>query len=94
MSIDLTLVGNYLKESDNLDTLDEILDATDRFSRTATTSALRALFERVESDMGLERQAFMQLSNKQKFYLVRGAYPDREADIRKFVLERFYKASS
>lgn len=93
-SIDLTPVGKHLSSSDNLNDLEGFLSEEDEFTKFAMNSAFSVLYGRVGETLDIEKDVYSQLSNINKFYLVRGAYPEREQELRAFILERFYKAAS
>ncbi|MZI96147.1 hypothetical protein F9817_23500 [Vibrio sp. CAIM 722] len=90
-NIDLSLAGNYLTSSDDLGALDKMLVAQDDFSNSAMRCALSALFGRIGKVLDIKEDVYNQLSNLNKFYLVRGAFPEQEQELRAFILERFYK---
>ncbi|MBQ4800411.1 hypothetical protein J8L73_14925 [Pseudoalteromonas sp. MMG006] len=92
--IDLSLAGNHLDSSDNLSSLDRLLIIQDDFSKSCMNSAMSALFERVNKKLDMEKAIYNKLSNINKFYLVRGALPEQENDLRAYILERFYKCIS
>ncbi|MBB1270977.1 hypothetical protein [Shewanella sp. SR44-3] len=92
--IDLTLVGNYLDSSDDLSKLESMLIAQDDFSKYAMNSAMEILFSRVAKALDIEEAVYKKLSNINKFYLVRGAFPEYEKELRSFILERFFKSTS
>lgn len=89
--VDLSLAGNYLHELDGLDELEKLLMSDDSFSITSMNCAMSALFGRIGNVLEIDKAIYDQLSNTNKFYLVRGAFPDREKELRSFVIERFYK---
>ncbi|EPR4991336.1 hypothetical protein ACU6DI_000320 [Vibrio navarrensis] len=89
--VDLSLAGTYLHESDDLDSLEKFLTSDDSFSTTSMNCAMSALFGRIGNALEIDEAVYDQLSNTNKFYLVRGAFPDREQELRAFILERFYK---
>jgi hypothetical protein len=92
--IDLTLVGNYLDSSDDLSQLENMLIAQDDFSKHAMNSAMAILFSRVSKALDIEDAVYKKLSNINKFYLVKGAFPEYEIELRAFILERFFKSTS
>ncbi|OEA23894.1 hypothetical protein BBM55_03795 [Vibrio parahaemolyticus] len=89
--VDLSLAGNYLVESDRLSALEKFLKSDDDFSKTAMNCAMSALFGRIGNAIDIDKAVYDQLSNTNKFYLARGAFPDREQELRAYILERFYK---
>ncbi|MEW2838658.1 hypothetical protein WMQ42_05660 [Vibrio diabolicus] len=89
--VDLSLAGAYLHESDDLGSLEKLLTSDDVLSRTSMNCAMSALFGRIGNALDIDETVYEQLSNTNKFYLVRGAFPEREQELRAFVLERFYK---
>ncbi|EOV9228610.1 TPA: hypothetical protein ACPJ1W_002112 [Vibrio alginolyticus] len=89
--VDLSLAGNYLHESDDLGALEKFLTSEDSFSKTAMNCAMSALFGRIGNAIEVDETVYEQLSNISKFYLARGAFPDREQELRAYILERFYK---
>jgi hypothetical protein len=92
--VDLSLVGNYLHSSDDLSELENMLIAQDDFSKSCMSSAMATLFSRVGKALDIEEDIYKKLSNINKFYLVRGAFPESEKELRAFVLERFYRFTS
>lgn len=92
--IDLSLVGNYLHSSDDLNELENILIAQDDFSKSCMNSAMAILFSRVAKALDMEEDVYKKLSNINKFYLVRGAFSEYEKELRAFILERFFKSTS
>tara|TARA_R110001583_G_scaffold187532_1_gene348926 strand:- start:2538 stop:2825 length:288 start_codon:yes stop_codon:yes gene_type:complete len=92
--IDLSLAGSYLDSSDDLSNLEKFLTAQDDFSASSMKAAMSALFGRIHKDLSLSEDAFNNLSNINKFYLIRGAYPEKEDELRAFILERFYRFTS
>lgn len=91
-NIDLSLAGNYLHASDNLNSLENFLSSEENdFSQSAMRCAFSALHSRIGKALDIKEDTFNQLSNANKFYLARGAFPEREQEIRAFILERFYK---
>lgn len=92
--VDFSLVGNYLNENDNLESLEKILKDNDPFMVRCVNSAMLTLFSRISDALEINEETYKKLSNINKFYLVRGAFPDREREIRAFILERFYKFTS
>ncbi|EGR0935666.1 hypothetical protein EIB86_24280 [Vibrio parahaemolyticus] len=89
--VDLSLAGNYLHESDDLGALEKFLISDDSFSKTSMNCAMSALFGRIGNALDIDEAVYEQLSNTNKFHLARGAFPDREQELRAYILERFYK---
>ncbi|EGR1126259.1 hypothetical protein EFU41_18395 [Vibrio cholerae] len=89
--VDLSLVGSYLHASDDLGALEKFLISDNSLSQMSMNYAMSVLFERIGDVLDIDKKIYDQLSNTNKFYLVRGAFPDREQELRAFVLERFYK---
>jgi hypothetical protein len=92
--IDLSLVGKHLDSSDDLSELENILMAQDDFSKSCMNFAMAILFSRVAKALDMEEDVFKKLSNINKFYLVKGAFPEHEKELRSFILERFFKSIS
>ncbi|MCX9598766.1 hypothetical protein IG521_09875 [Vibrio cholerae] len=89
--VDLSLVGSHLRASDDLAELEKFLISDNSLSQISMNCAMSALFERISDVLDIDKKIYDQLSNTNKFYLARGAFPDRERELRAFVLERFYK---
>ena len=92
--IDLSLSGNYLSTSDNLGDLESLLSAEDDVSKSYMNNALSVLFEHIYKILNIKEDVYNQLSNMNKFYLARDALPEREQDLRAFILHHFYKGIS
>jgi hypothetical protein len=92
--IDLSLVGKHLDSSDDLSELENILMAQDDLSKSCMNFAMAILFSRVAKALDMEEDVFKKLSNINKFYLVKGAFPEHEKELRSFILERFFKSIS
>lgn len=87
--VDLSLAGNFLSSADKLNDLEDFL--TEQGDEQSMTLAMTALFERVKNVLNMNKDVYDQLSNINKFYLVRGALPEKEQDLRAYILERFFK---
>ena len=90
-NVDLSIIGNYLHGSDDLDELETFLMSDDSVIISSMTCAMSALFGRIGNALDMDKAIYNQLSNKNKFYLTKGAFPEHEQELRAFILERFYK---
>jgi len=92
--IDLSLMGNYLDSSDDLSSLESYLVGKGDTTAYGMNIAMAIVFSRVANALNMDKDVYDQLSNINKFYLLRGALPEQEQELRKFILERFYKSIS
>ncbi|EOX1792071.1 hypothetical protein ACPD1E_003394 [Vibrio cholerae] len=89
--VDLSLVGSHLHASDDLYALERFLITDNSLSQMGMNFAMSALFARIGDVLDIDKKSYDQLSNTNKFSLAKGAFPDREQELRAFLLERFYK---
>lgn len=92
--VDLSLAGDYLNSSDKLSDLDLFLADQGEFTESCMRCAMSALFGRIDKALNMKEDVFEKLSNTHKFYLVRGFLPEREQELRAFILERFNRFTS
>lgn len=92
--VDFSLAGNYLNSSEDMSCLEGFLMDEDGSTKRCMNSAMIALYGRVNKALDIKKDIYKELSNINKFYLVRGAFPEHDQEIRAFILERFYKFTS
>ncbi|PSW07896.1 hypothetical protein C9J20_19620 [Photobacterium phosphoreum] len=90
---DLKHISNNFHESDDPDFIYELIKDKNEKSlySSALTIALKSAFERVKKVEELNENSFLTLNNKEKYFLLRGAIPTQEYELKTFILDQYYR---